>query len=268
VIVYSAYDVADVQIGTYVWSWSVARVILFDLKLIYLLDAFTSYLLLLTLSQLARRGRTVILSIHAPRSDAYDLFDRIVLLSKGQVVYSGSRSECLPWFSTLGHDLEGGINPLGERNLYVPKLLITAIWLDFLIDISSIDNRDPEKEEMSAFRVGHLISSWQTRSPSYLLPKEGIRTSTSMSEPRQSNDDDNNENDPPTSMDSKRPGFWKQTKVLTARAHRNVYRNVPQLVGYGFQALVLGFIIGMTFYQLPDVSAFSSQLGNHAAEHV
>jgi ABC-type multidrug transport system ATPase subunit len=76
-------------------------------------DAFTSYLLLLTLSQLARRGRTVILSIHAPRSDAFPLFDRISLLSKGQVVYSGHRRDCLGWFASLEHNLVAGVNPLG-----------------------------------------------------------------------------------------------------------------------------------------------------------
>ena len=77
------------------------------------LDAFTSYLLLQTLSHLARRGRTVIVSIHAPRSDAFPLFDRITLLSKGQVVYSGARGSCLPWFKGLGHQVDRGVNPLG-----------------------------------------------------------------------------------------------------------------------------------------------------------
>lgn len=37
------------------------------------LDAFTAYALLETLSNLARRGRTVILSIHQPRSDAFPI---------------------------------------------------------------------------------------------------------------------------------------------------------------------------------------------------
>lgn len=84
------------------------------------LDAYTSYLLLRTLNALARRGRTVILSIHAPRSDAFELFDRICLLSKGKVVYSGMRSLCLPWFAELGHTLEDNVNPLGK--LVLPDL--------------------------------------------------------------------------------------------------------------------------------------------------
>lgn len=83
------------------------------------LDAFTSYLLLQTLSNLARRGRTVILSIHAPRSDAFGLFDRITLLSKGRAVYSGARDRCLAWFQGRGYELEQGVNPLGEPRLRV-----------------------------------------------------------------------------------------------------------------------------------------------------
>lgn len=56
--------------------------------------------------------------------------------------------------------------------------------------------------------------------------------------------------------DEQRPGLWKQTRVLTARAHRNVYRNVPQLVGFAMQAVLLGVIIGVTYYQLPEVSSY------------
>lgn len=57
------------------------------------------------------------MSIHAPRSDAFDLFDSLVLLTKGEVVYSGKRDECLEWFKGQGYELERGVNPLGKRTL-------------------------------------------------------------------------------------------------------------------------------------------------------
>ncbi len=56
----------------------------------------------------------MILSIHAPRSDTYEIFDRIALLSRGEMVYSGPRGDCLAWFSSLGHNVEKGVNPLGK----------------------------------------------------------------------------------------------------------------------------------------------------------
>ncbi|WWD16853.1 hypothetical protein CI109_101285 [Kwoniella shandongensis] len=225
------------------------------------LDAFTSYLLLLTLSQLARRGRTIVLSIHAPRSDAFDIFDRIALLSKGEIVYSGLRSDCLGWFSTLGHEVERGVNPL-----------------DFLIDVSSVDNRTPENEEASIARVHTLVQAWNTRSPSHwadnLTAKKSISGDTSIT----SISSDHPDLDPELrrvmtgqrpdgdafdeARDEKRPGLFKQTKVLTARAHRNVYRNVPQLIGFAIQAVLLGVIIGVTYYRLPETPTGIQSLKN------
>jgi ABC-type multidrug transport system ATPase subunit len=114
------------------------------------LDASTAYSLLLTLSRLAKRNRTIILSIHQPRSDAYNLFSRLVLLSKGSVIYSGHRDMCLPWFAHLDLHLQE------ETNV-----------LDWMIDISSVDVRTPEKEEASRNQVLRLIEAWRTQGSSW-----------------------------------------------------------------------------------------------------
>ncbi|WRT65356.1 uncharacterized protein IL334_002299 [Kwoniella shivajii] len=214
------------------------------------LDAFTSYLLLLTLSHLARRGRTIILSIHAPRSDAFDIFDRIALLSKGEIVYSGLRSDCLGWFKGLGEELEKGVNPL-----------------DFLIDISTVDNRTPEAEETSRARVKALVNSWKSRSSSNWanrLSKTSVDSSVPSILANEANHPRVNEESisPVDARDERRPGLWKQTMVLTARAHRNVYRNIPQLVGFAVQAVLLGVIIGITYYRLPETPTGVQSLKN------
>jgi ABC-type multidrug transport system ATPase subunit len=78
------------------------------------LDATTSFLLLQTLSDLAKRHqRTIILSLHAPRSDAFALFDQLMVLSKGNVMYSGRASDSLGWFEQHGCELKKETNPLG-----------------------------------------------------------------------------------------------------------------------------------------------------------
>ncbi|GMK58369.1 hypothetical protein CspeluHIS016_0504010 [Cutaneotrichosporon spelunceum] len=207
------------------------------------LDAFTAYLLLQTLSNLARRGRTVILSLHAPRSDAYPLFDRIALLSKGRVVYSGLRSKCLDWFSSLGYDVEPGVNPL-----------------DFLIDISSVDNRTPESEEASQARVRALTNAWAARiasNPDSLAvrPAQSSSTSHYSAEGIELHGVDRQ-------SEAKRPGFLLQTRVLTARAHRNVYRNVPTLAGLLLQGIVLGVLMGVTYANIQDTPTGIQSLKN------
>jgi hypothetical protein len=61
-----------------------------------------------------------------------------------------------------------------------------------------------------------------------------------------------------------RPGFFRQTRVLIPRAHKNVYRNYPVLLGLVAQGTVLGLIMGFTFFRLPDVRVYSAPWSNMA----
>jgi hypothetical protein len=56
------------------------------------------------------------------------------------------------------------------------------------------------------------------------------------------------------SRDEKRPGMWKQTRVLLARSHKRVYRNYVLMVGLVGQGIILGVMVGVAYYQLPEVS--------------
>lgn len=47
------------------------------------LDAFTAQNVMNTLKEIATSGRTVIVSVHQPRSDIWNLFDNVLLLVKG-----------------------------------------------------------------------------------------------------------------------------------------------------------------------------------------
>ena len=64
------------------------------------LDATSAYQVVRTLKNLARKGRTVITTIHQPRSEIWGLFDRITLLTKGKPVYSGKRDHVLSYFAS------------------------------------------------------------------------------------------------------------------------------------------------------------------------
>jgi ABC-type multidrug transport system ATPase subunit len=54
------------------------------------LDSTSAYELMVTLKELARKGgHSIVTVIHQPRTTIFDLFDGLLLLSKGQEVYSG-----------------------------------------------------------------------------------------------------------------------------------------------------------------------------------
>ena len=57
------------------------------------LDSLTSFIIVQYLSNFAkRRNKTVVMTIHQPNSDIYDLFDRLFLLVEGKMVYQGPSS--------------------------------------------------------------------------------------------------------------------------------------------------------------------------------
>jgi ABC-type multidrug transport system ATPase subunit len=110
------------------------------------LDSTSAYQVVKTLQTLARKGRTIIVTIHQPRGEIYSLFDNVILLTQGVAAYAGPAQDCVPYFATLGHEIPPFVNPA-----------------EFVIDLVSIDNRSPEAEEAAAIRVGHLKNAWRER---------------------------------------------------------------------------------------------------------
>lgn len=75
------------------------------------LDAFNAFNVVECLVTLAKTyNRTVIFTIHQPRSNIVALFDYLVLLAKGRTVYSGPFSSCQNYFDQIGYPCPPGFN--------------------------------------------------------------------------------------------------------------------------------------------------------------
>ncbi|SCZ97266.1 BZ3500_MvSof-1268-A1-R1_Chr4-2g07098 [Microbotryum saponariae] len=212
------------------------------------LDSFTAFALLETLSALAKQGRIIVLSVHQPRPDCFKLFDKITLLSRGSVVYSGPRMSILDYFNRLGHPLPVLANPL-----------------DFIIDISSVDTRHDIAEVESSERVNKLVLAWTAyefaTGTKRLTDEHDLEVS--KAEPGLNGDADGGI----TRRDSRsqgnmrqervdaRPGWIAQTGYLTVRGLRNVSRNYGQSLGFLAQAVIIGIVVGLAFYHPPETPA-------------
>lgn len=62
------------------------------------LDTFSAERLVTMLKDLTLRGKTVVCTIHQPSSEAFALFDRLVLLAEGRIAYQGSSTGALTFF--------------------------------------------------------------------------------------------------------------------------------------------------------------------------
>ncbi|KAG7292889.1 hypothetical protein NEMBOFW57_002934 [Staphylotrichum longicolle] len=75
------------------------------------LDAYNAYNVIECLVTLAKTyKRTVIFTIHQPRSNIVALFDRLVLLAQGKTVYSGPLHQCQDYFDHIGYNCPPGFN--------------------------------------------------------------------------------------------------------------------------------------------------------------
>uniref|UniRef100_A0A8C8DU41 ATP-binding cassette, sub-family G (WHITE), member 2c n=1 Tax=Oryzias sinensis TaxID=183150 RepID=A0A8C8DU41_9TELE len=75
------------------------------------LDSNTANCIIGLLHKLARRGKTVIFSIHQPRYSIFKQFDHLTLMHKGEVVYAGAAAQALDYFTNLGYQIEAFNNP-------------------------------------------------------------------------------------------------------------------------------------------------------------
>ena len=75
------------------------------------LDAFNAFNVVECLVTLAKRyNRTVVFTIHQPRSNIVALFDELILLAKGRTVYSGEFAQCQRYFRQIGYSCPPGFN--------------------------------------------------------------------------------------------------------------------------------------------------------------
>ena len=193
------------------------------------LDAATAYQLVRTLKNLARKGRTIIVTIHQPRSEIWSLFDRVLLLATGSPVYSGLTQDCLPYFAALGHEIQSFVNPA-----------------EFLIDLAALDIRTVEAEASSSARVRKLIEAWQSHFASSHATKEEGRLT----------DEGNLNSVAPTAVVKQaskirqHAGLGRQIVVLTERTFKVTWRDPMGVAGIGFEATAMGVITGWIFLQL------------------
>ena len=66
------------------------------------LDSYTAYSCVKLLRTVASYNATVLCTIHQPSSEIFFLFDLIVFMNRGKILFQGPVSEVIPTFSKAG----------------------------------------------------------------------------------------------------------------------------------------------------------------------
>lgn len=109
------------------------------------LDSFTASTVIKLLVTQAKKGRTVISTIHQPSSESFSMFDKLILMSDGHIVYHGGASDCISFFKECGFACPPLSNPA-----------------DFFIEILNI-KRPHELDQEEQMRIELLLNFYKTR---------------------------------------------------------------------------------------------------------
>lgn len=75
------------------------------------LDAFNALSVVSSLVTLAKDyNRTVVFTIHQPRSNIVSLFDKLLVLAQGKLIYSGDADKCTDYLDAIGQPCPAGFN--------------------------------------------------------------------------------------------------------------------------------------------------------------
>lgn len=188
------------------------------------LDAATTYDIIKLLSSVGKANGTIrLVSLLQPPPETVALFDELILVDSGRVIYSGQLDQVVPHFESLGY--------------FLPDSMDVADWLQSL----------PTKEGKSFLKdqnAKHLSSEEF---------KEKFDSTESAKEVRLSNDEAVPEKDgePLIEIASKhfQNSSYRSMKLLAAREMLLWWRDKYQIKARITQDLIMGIICGTVFWQ-------------------
>jgi ABC-type multidrug transport system ATPase subunit len=100
------------------------------------LDAFQANSVMESMKSLAMNGRLVISVIHQPRSSIYEMFDKLLLISLGRIMFLGDVQDANPFFHQTGFSCPTNYNPS-----------------DYFLDVLSPDSRNLDLSTAANARI-------------------------------------------------------------------------------------------------------------------
>ena len=197
---------------------SVGCELLSDPRLLFLdeptsgLDSSTAYSIIHILK--TKNTRTTILcTIHQPSAKIFELFDLLMVLSAGNIVFFGSCQTGLDYYAKQGFACPPLYNPA-----------------DHFLDVISADPTNHEAMQKASSNAKKLVDSYHT----IAIPVPDV-----------------NEDEADDLPVVKHPGKITQFRECLQRSARNFYRDKQFICSQLIQNIFIGIFIGLVFLNLP-----------------
>ena len=197
------------------------------------LDTYTAYTVCRLLKEMAnKQGRTVVATIHQPSSEIFHLFDDLLILAEGEIMYYGNASDAVDYFGRLGYQCPRYTNPAD----YIFMRILKDVDENNPTEALNEAEEGQSSGETSEERIRRLLEYWKN-SPEHAEMMEKV-------------------NGPPTHHGigvgalRHHASFWTQFTYLFGRASRNAFRNKSIVAVKLFQSIFIGVILGLVYVNI------------------
>lgn len=197
------------------------------------LDAFSQLNVIKMLKKLALQGRTVIATVHAPSSDMLQLFDDMLVLVDGGLIYHGPAQDLIEYFNRLNFQFPNYANPLDYLFLdIIYPTAQTPLEIPLGLDQRRIHYLKHRYITSDAVRAIRGFIEYPTEGG--ILP----------------------------SMLKEYSGFWRQLTFLTARSAKNLVRNAMNFWARFIAAIILSVFLALVYLDIKHSSKSPQQILN------
>ncbi|KAL6998280.1 ABC transporter G member 6 [Sarracenia purpurea var. burkii] len=204
------------------------------------LDSTSAFMVVKVLQRIARSGSIVIMSIHQPSYRILNLLDHMILLSRGQTVFSGSPASLPEFFSDFG-------SPIPEKENK------TEFALDLIRELEGSPGGTKTIVDFNKswlIKKNHLHKNIENGDK--LSLKDAISKSISRGKLVSGATSVDSNSNPTSLVPTFANPFWIEIFVIAKRSATNS-RRMPELFAMRLGAiLVTGFILATMFWKLDE----------------
>lgn len=198
------------------------------------LDSYSSLKVMKLLKELTNSGILVICTIHQPSSEIWELMDKVLLISRGNICYQGKAPHAADFFDSIGIPLPKNYNPSDHYLMHIntdfdDKLDITNVSAKFL-----------------TWQSNFIVPSPTNKVDTILIENEDKNNNVNNLGRRQSKRYDRKD------LDSiqKRANCLEKFLLILKRSLINILKN-PGIFGVRlFMYIMLCFMIGVMFLKV------------------
>lgn len=193
------------------------------------LDTFTAFTVMLSLSRLAKQGRTVVATIHQPSTEIFNLFDNLLILSRGRIAYLGPARDSIEYFARNGYQCPRYSNP---SDYFFMRVLREFGTIDELEEIDQEvemlresfvrASRSSNRPNLSALAIGAGGAAAATAGVSTGMAAAAVVQEEAEAHTDEASDSDDSSEDPRAALagltESEQNLLQEQEEVLDAQA--------------------------------------------------